>query len=643
MAKIYLYKPNGSVAEVMLDTTQESRLSMAISSFTSIEAKLKTFFSYTLNIPIKENRLALDFYLTNQEGSRGNLKAVIEMKFFAFPGFLKITGTGDHFIKANFVGGLANWTQLLPEFTRDLEFGTTLFTQASIDSTNANIDPYDGTNPVWFSLKKYNDYLDPTGVGPLDWRPDMMLKRVIEAVEDYTNIPIVSNLFNTEWFRRIMEPYRGDGTVEYEAYKADVSTAFFTGDSYIFAPTDPNFTITYDPFVYSGMPDFPIPPSLETCNVEVNLTITVNLVYEYANVFLLDDDLNAFDVQPIFNGTNEVKLKGTFTQFTGIYIFIDRSVQLLLGSEFAFNFESTPFNNSANILNRSVFPAGDKILEKIQGLSEAMNLVWFFDGSKIICDPKWDVELTTGETVPGFYRNLALQHDWTKLTECTKDHNNTPDQSVKRLLTFALKHDEENLNTIGERQWAETVELSSSYPEGEVIRPNSYYAAVRNSDIGDDYASVTPHAKVPLWTYDGGGPFYDFQPVLLYKAGFNRGQYLREGSVGRDTHPLAVQVGVEQEYDPIFYSFPVNLGMADYKGVPGLVSVFHQKDIDILNNGHKAKTRLIIDASTLYPLEEFFRRLKLVSSGCDRGFYIIEKVDLIGDNIAQVDLINVPQ
>jgi len=645
MSKIYAYSQDGTVSSVNIGQSQSINIGLAVKSFLSTGQDISNLFSYTINIPTQKNKPLIDKYLSRTNSNDNNIRAVLELSFLAFPGFLKVTGCNNDFTTAQFIGGICNWTSILPEFTRDLPLGDSLYSEVVVGilTLDGTEQPYSGASPLWYSLKKYNGWTDPGIVSFTDLRPDIHLKFLIESISSYTGYPIKSNLFNTDWFRKIVEPYTGDGRMEYLAFSYECTTPF-SSPLLTFTPNDTNFTISDDPLNYGPQTSFPVPVSDKDVDVTVNIELNLAPNFIGAGVVILSNSaMQIYDSLTLTNDTvQNITLKGSFQSINDIVVTIDGFVpnSFLVGTKLEFIFNSDPVEGSV-IYHRSIFPSGQKLIDRINGLSKSFNLMWFFDGGILTVDPKWDVTLPTGEFVSGFYRNIAQSDDWRSKHECKKDIDNNVNNSIKRNLIHAYKNDSNNKD-VDEMQWAHTAILSSSHSEGNTTKANPFYSAIVNRKIDPNQGGVANPAIVPTFLSGKEGTDYDFCPVMLYKMGIANGNVNRGSLTLDDTYPMAAQVALASDFD--FVSINVhnaNLGYADYKGVPGLFSLFYQKDIDILNSGHRRRIKISIDYMVLSNIQEFFRRLKLAGGGCEESFYLVDKISIVGDEYANVDLISV--
>lgn len=650
MCKLLVYR-DSRVIEVFLNKKDKVRLSLAISSLIGSSEGEKSFFSYTINIPVGANLPQLSFILDTKGDDAEPIKAVIELGCFQFEGTVLFSGCKENSFPAHFLAGISNIYSKLPEFARELDLGTSMFDIATIEDTWTNIGPYDpeGFYDVWYSLKYYNGFIEPDTVSTLDFRPDVYFKVIVDSIQKHTGCLLCSELFQTDWFGRLLFPYIGTGGMDYRIFESEVTTQINqAGGNFVFDVQDSNTTVTFDPLNMFGLglSNVRIPNIDGDVIVVLKLELDISTSESGVSVILSDDNLNFKHVETLVDGVNILELTGTYTKLQNIQLFIDSQCTINVGSKFKYEFHDTMPFEGVEVYHNSVFPYGFKTSDLIKGMNELFNLIWYSEGNKAIVDPKFDVELTTGETVTGFYRDSAIIDDYRDVQDCTKDVSTIIDSSLKKTVNWIFKKDDNDILT-ADNQWAHVEELNNRYPVGTYDKENTAFAATINSQLAGEYIPKATgtnfeYALIPFFTSDSDEIDFDFCPRVLEKMDMYKIKWTLN-DVDITGMPLAAQVAFNKPSLALNGYRPVNIGYSDQGDVKGLTNTFYYKDIDIYNHSIKRTLNILIDPNIGNNLLEFFRRLKFAGD-CQTGemYHILESIDITEDDVASIKLISVP-
>lgn len=649
--------------EVFIDNENALPVNLAIKDFTQISGEKNnvSYFTYTMDIPYEVNAEALgcavDLNVSSAQDLPGiELNAFLESGFYTFRGVIKITGyqrTGSQTnLKAQFLGGLKNWINLLPTDLRDLELGESVYDTATITSIFNDSDAYDGSLEIWYSLKFYQMFEDPNFVSTVDFRPDLYFAAIIRAIEETSNTPIQSNFFATEYFRRYLMPYVGDGRLIYRQHRAtanvnivdafggfiDLSTLDWTND-------DPLGAVTIT------RPVGAIPVSDDEVNVTYKFSLNVTTSKTSLAVVLSNTALESKDNTAIFPGQNDFELSGTFTSSEVPAILIEGDYTILAGSTIEMEIEGVIFSGieGVTLQHRSTIKPDVKTNDFISGLSDLNNLIWFYDENNevLIVEPKWDVTLPTGEFVRGFYSSLA--DDYTEMLDCgTEEGDFNIDVNVRRDLVMAFKEDNDDNAVKDSRRFAHLEELPPKFPDGETVQRNEIFAPTNNIPLPAAYTGTTAPAPVPTFieeTDDVEAPAFDFEPRVLYKMGMLPYEWRFNNTTIITGAPIAAQVLVPDVVVPAGQPTFANLGMGDFNDFLGLSNLFYTTDFRIYRFGVLKTVNMALPMTVLLDLERLFRFLKFTNTRDSGGvFHILEGAQVIlnKERISEVKIIALP-
>lgn len=647
--------------ELFIDNGNALPVNLAIKDFNQISGAKNnvSYFTYSVSIPYDLNAAALasavDLNVTSAQDLPGvELNAFLESSFYTFRGVLKISSYEKQgnvtSVKAQFLGGLKNWINLLPEYLRELELGESLFDTASVSSIYSDSNPYDGSLEVWYSLKYYQKFIDPDFVSTLDFRQDVYFAAIIRAIEVLSSTPIQSNLFASEYFRRMLMPYVGDGRVIYRQWDGFLNTdrvisvgEFVNAFTSIWTTDDPLGALT------AFTPVGAIPIVDDEVNMTFKCVFNVTTAKTSLFVILSDQNLNTKDSISIPAGITSFELSGVFESGNRPQLFIEGDCVLLTGSSIELQVEGSQFEG-VYIKHRSAIRSDLKTADWISGLSDLFNLVWFYDENNevLICDPKWNVLLPTGETVRGFYSDLA--EDYSGIQDCdTESGDFGIDVDVKRSLIMAFQHDKDDRAVKSDRKWSHLEVLPPKFADGETLQRNEAFAPTVNQALPDAYTGGTNPAIVPTFLKDSADEIenadYDFISRVLYKIGVLPYSWKFNNASVVSGAPIAAQVlEVAVALPPGLPGF-ANVGMGDFNKRLGLSNLFYWRDFEIYRNGVIKTVNMALPVTALLNLEVFFRLLKFTNTQESGAlFHVLDSAQIIVnmERISEVKLIALP-
>lgn len=678
-----------------IDTSEAVELNLAIKDFSNIAGDKNNSSFFTLNIDIpytQQNAVSLKHVVNFNHQEADELVGVeteahIEIGFHTFRGTLKINGAkkSDGFIviQAQFLGGLKNWLLLVPENLRDLDLGEHRFDEAEIlrivDHLNVDSLPrntYNGAFDVTYALKFYGKWYDTAKIIPRDMYPDIYLARVVEEIERVTQVPIVSQFFETNYFKHFIYPYVGDGRVIARVHGEEVTTQFtINSASYTKLTFATDFTATLsDTYVRIGAggngtltQNLPGSLSLFEGLSDVILRATIILSSGNGKIKFSDPISGDFEEVDLDFGTNEVELRvrgvgeGRQTQ-----IDLAGNMNIATGSVFNFFIEAdigNPGDDEIYIQNSSIFQNDLKVKDFISGLTDLFNLIWFYDekNDRLIVEPKWSGDLFNGDRVIGFYRSQTFSDSWENNVDCSDvSLDYKIDDDLDRTVTFGYALDNGDvLYSRDDTFLARVEDMGFKFPEGETDRRNEFFAGTVNRRLVSPYsqggAFDENFAYVPhLLTYEEGVDQevnHSFVSRVLWYQGnrtpINDTQYdgaedqpliyswvYATGAVG-GTHRTNAPIALCQGYIafdnalPAIQPFTVNIGYDDFMGQPGIVSSFYEQDLDIYKRGFRGTFNVDLPLNVIVDLERLFRYRKYLNLDPFGGsFFILDTLTI---------------
>lgn len=606
------------------------------------------------------------------EGSKEQIQAVVDRNCFKPSDILGrevnawILSDGDNYlgsitfdgveqtngrVKVNFtfLGGNANWIKNLPEYLNELDLGETfIVVDSGIPAINAYAGPYDPDEGVlWFSYKIYN--LSPYSGGIFyiyesTMRPDLYFKVILDALAESVQLNMVSQIFATEWFNRWLMPFVGEDGLKHHSVTLDTPPGIpmtgFLATSLWNEAFDPNN------FHDAGTDRFLTNTTWEDgANVYVELQIDWVLSSgNNASVHMFDGQtLESLDSADLVIGSNSITLKGSVQAYSHVVIFVEGTCDLSSG-EIRYITGMPNLVQGQYIVNNSVIHPELRTIDFISDLTLMLNLVWYHDAKsqKLIVDTKWGGELTTGETVDGFYKSSTFTDKWTEFLDCKNEKFQDLSFGFKDV-EWRFKEDSNDDYVLDPTKygWVENIKNKGN----SQVHKNRVFAPTVNVTVPDSYvdslnAPFTENAILPvmgdpddLENVDGIAR-YNFEPRVLFKVGVADWSVNHIDTLGVDVLAVAFQQINLRENGNLFDVDPsaiiANLAYEDWNGIPGFISTFYKPDILIWKYGGRKTITLNIPLVHFLSIENVLRYKKIVGfRETGSGHYIIESVRLI--------------
>lgn len=460
-------------------------------------------------------------------------------------------------------------------------------------------------------------------------------------------VEIKSCFFDTEYFRRLMAPYSGDGRFEAEVISAEstndidipngaASVIDFTDGDWVFTDSIGLVTPFGNTFDINGDIEFTVRASL-------NISEAVGVTY----VVFVDSGLNTIGSFPIQNGFNEIEFTHTFETPDSVGIFIGNGLMTLdQGSKITVSIKTSKLSLIEDLfLTGSCLLECCPVLDWFQGLTDKFNLVKFYDNVNdfLIVEPRFDVELPTGEFCQGFYSESAKCDDWSDKIDCSKSTASYYNESILRNTLFSFLNDRNDTLTDDKDYLSGTIELSDKF-SGEQEIEIKCIAATENRLIPERLGVAGKLANVPYLisfdptiVYDAGDAqqprrkTYDFKTRMLYKVGTAAGNW-NAWSNGNNltSYPYATML------DDIL---GINIGFADSNNGSnkGTLSIFYAKSKELWENGFFVDYTAIVDIKDICDLQAFFRNLKYIKGTPEgQGNFFLESGGVILNKCGKV-------
>ena len=644
-----------------------------------IELDRETAFSLTLqakDFSLTVDKTNIAFYSLggsfDYEGNKAKLMQVVDRNAFRPSNIIGrevsawILSDGDNYLgsitfdgveKSNgrvrvnftFLGGNANWIKQLPEYLHELNLGETYITPDSeIPAINAYVGPYDpDEGALWFSYKIY-DNITPLGGGYLsineaEMRPDLYFKAIIDALAEYIDLNLVSQIFATEWFGRWLMPFVGSSGLRQHSVTLDTPPAIaMTG----FIATS-LWNEAFDPAgLHDGGTDRFLIDSYwgesDDVYVEMQIDWTVSSG-DNARVHMFDGlAFISLDSADIIVGENSITLRGTISGNSHVVLFVEGSCNLSAG-EIRFISGMSRLIQGLYIVNNTCIHEEIKTVDFISDLTTFLNLVWYHDGhnQKLIVDTKWGGELTTGETVEGFYKSSTFAQEWSGYLDCKNEKFQDLAFGYKDI-QWLFRSDDNDLYVLNNETygWLQPIKEKGS----SQTKDNKVFAPTVNTVVPDSYVDnlnspFTENAVLPIM----GDPDlfedtdfrsnFDFLPRMLYKMGNVDWSINHIDTLGTAFISVAFQqMNITENtniYDVDDSALIANLTFEDWNGIPGFISTFYKPDINIWKNGGRKTVTMNIPLMEFLDIEKVLRYKKLIGfPDTGAGTYIIESVRL---------------
>ena len=667
-AKLYLkLKPNEET-EIILDHSEAFIITLQIQKFIEISGgETLNYFSYAINIPWDLNKVALNFILDkNVKGNDilkcGRIPARIECECLDFQGNIKFLGYDlkckNRTLTAQYVGGLDNWTNCIDGDLCDLNLGLYQPREANTYTNMFDSSPYNGSVNYWTSLKYFGGLQGNTIIPSKYHRPDIYDAAIIDAINKKDCPNICGDIFETEWFRRLLfvnakqgfdytattfTNFNGQAVGAPNPSFIDIGANFNVSNTgagiYPIQVFDPNTGLAMSAVVFDQGPSGIFGPFAR--DLEVTVKFSGNLIVGGGTSNLLVGILNnvstgstpsnasSFTGPAVTTGFNEFEY--TFDAFnydatgsqTGYGLGFTGNVLIQDPSNFSICLTNADLAVNVDPFELNQFLPCIPTIDYIKDISALANLIPFFD-QKTNCvnfRPAWDAVLTpTGEKVEGFYRPKEQARDITNEVECGIS-NGTFKVSENNCLNFCFCEDGSDQYVNNPFKDSEETYLGFKYCQPIAGQANKegkvstlITAATRNGLLLDTIASA-PVPSIPyILNSDPNDPSqddsltYDMKPRRLYKAGVVQGGWSHLSPlpypvtgptiITETSYPYATQVDT---------GLGINLGWDDQDGVPGMANTFYPKTIDLQLNSGTKKARWMPEKIQLIDQEEFFR------------------------------------
>jgi hypothetical protein len=654
MNKLVLYK-NGLASNVEL-RNGSVEINLNIDNAISLkERKQQGFWSLDFEIDgTPETNLSfnhaydLDVINNVNDARKVRLKSSLTTNGLTLRGFFVLLGAGitnnkKVVYRGQFIGGVINIFESIPKNLCDWDFGSFTFDKATIDASLANGNIYDGSTPYQFAPFYFGDPPIITHYPVNKMRPAIFLKGLTDQLEVLTGANIRSNFLNTTYARRLtmLTPnYRGLNNEEVATMTLDAphSSTIALGAIH---PTIGTWTTT------DQINLFGTPAIYQVQDGVRELTVTVKGVVDWTPTSGTSDiSLTGISATPIYDtqtlsaGLNNIEISHTFTggdQFALFITFGEGVMETGTNLQFCFTTED-PIEGT--VVKVSDFLPCERSLDFLNGFFNLFNIASFYNEktNEWLIDPRFDVTLPTGEFVPGFYRGNEKIDFWKDKTIIgSEDLDFSPAEGINRHYRLAFKEDSRDELVLDEWLYSITNELNSRFPNDNTDARNDWFAPTLTSKLGFGVPSADDAPLVPTMINfepddaDAKKEFTtDFEARILYLVGIRSGQWdwYSDGNLLTD-YPYLVQVDESEN---------VNLGFAPVANNEGLM-IFHDKDIDLLNNSFFRELQIKLDPTDIEDLERFFRYLKNSPTLSGASNYILKTARIFLEGTSSVKLL----
>lgn len=670
--------------KIDLDQKTDTELNLKIKDFSRGigENDNSNFFTLEFDIHLtSSNILSLNYatHINIVSGSELIGKQVfcfLTVGFQVFRGYIIIQSNevknGQAFIKTQYLGGLKNFSEFLPERMRELDLGSHYDDFSSITQINQNDGPYDGTNPIYYIhgiTVAGADFGTVVGAVP----PNIMCihaSAIFEAISNYLGVTIESNFLNTEFFRRILHPIRNFSKLSVNAYSLTVNDQIVQANGPYSSLTlngsklDTDYS---DLVLLSGFfSDVFVLNENIVKGENFKATFAFDLILSntdgHVGVYAINSGVFVFETVESGNSRFNLEIENVNPDEEFVFIFYG-NVTLEAGSNFRVFIEGADyFALGLNVNNNSIFLDSEKVSDFLSGHTDNFNLIIFYDEKRevLIIENKWPATLPTGETVPGFYRNIAFNQDWSRLVDFKNaNFDYKVNTSLSRELVFKFSQDSNDGFDEGILQHTET--LSDKYPKGTTEKQNKVFAATGNEifEYRDISSLVLRSMVLPKIIYLNEAITTETSQDFLTRDSsigntINHRLLFKFGKLGYSITANGVTTNFDLAFQRFFVDaanrvngkpIKVNLGYDDFRAEPGLVNMLYRKDISIYNEGFVGKFNINLPLSAILDIENLFRYRKFVkTSGVGDGYYILDVLKLIinKDKIASVEMIYLP-
>lgn len=654
---------NSSSIELPVEEKNITAVNYNIKDFTKLAAAKNNLSYYSWDIEIlgnEENNRKLKYAASinsmNGDDLRGiELSAILERDSFATKGTFKIT---DYKVEKNvlkyrgqFLGGLTNWIKSLPNYIDELDLGEYEFSSKNVVATFKDGEPYNYHEEVWFALKYYGRYEEVTYVKQEEMYPDVYLGAIVQAMSIYSAIPIRSHFFASEYFRRWLHFYTGNGLFRAKIFEAELTTSQGINTDYF--DFENTWSVIFNPREITPSPrnDLVIRPVVERFILEG--VIDVNIPNGSTHKLeVIDEFLNPIASQLLINGINNINIELEIDRRRFFSLKISESGGTIYSGSNLIISTLQPLKKGVILKVNSILPHV-KMTDWVSAVTDLGNLVWFYDDQTgtLIVDPKYTSMLPTGEVVQGFYKDAPTE-DWEAKVICTNYEGSFKVKDTKKTLLFKFKEDE-NDTIINGNEYERRIDLNERYPEGVTEFENELFAPTVTrlipeaiySDLNEPYPKVPTFINIDPALYTDNGltitlgnlpeqenenynreNISNYEMRLGYKIGMVEGSWRYDN--GDEENPSG-DILTEYPYAAqVDDNHNANIGFANTPLVKGIVSTFYPKDIAIYNYGIIKTIKLSLDKLIVF--EKLFRYTKFVNTYYGgQGKFILDNLQFV--------------
>lgn len=671
---------NNSWHELVLDADNPIALSINLKSFTTISNSSEDVISFDISIPYELNETVFQFVMDGNSSAGKellceNIESIIDNGVLCFTGITSITADSSNAksrpnLVLGFRSGLGAFCEMLPEKLRELDCTTVVdWTARGIRQALENDDPYDGTNPVYASLKWRGglDDFDFPSFGAKDRIPslyhttDIHDRAILDKIFEHTNTCLISEFFDTEYYRRMLTAL-DCAENNFEATLVDLE---IQNPSTIIRGSFGQ--VAYDDFFDNNYADI------------VSQSKGVLLEGDFSSSLQFSDTIDVRDDNPTVRLCFEVKFEATsihddgeielivFDQANNSPVFQRKTkqqgiigencleieyeasldaqiiVRLLGDTGSASPLAIAPNSISYKIRAKSTIPLGcfglgqslpDKDVKNwLEEETKKYNIVWCYDAATgcMYAEPKWGTTLPTGEVIRGWYGSINQAIDVTEYLVCEEESTRYGISDYKRTLRFLMNNDTDDDN-IEELTGGCDYELCTRNQVGISEDGLDCYGATHMDELPENFVPTdgTPPV-VPYITSEGEDNEYcGFGLRTLYKCGQTEGDYIGFLEFNSDTVPY-LSLGTPLETYPYATFFDaqknINLGWCDRDGVKGRTSLHYEKDIELYRCGRDREVILRLPKTMLTDIKTLTRTpIRINCKQRGNNVYILESI-----------------
>lgn len=683
--KLLIFDPDtGQPTSIDLDQGANFILNYSVTDLNILlgEDSNSEVFSYSINIPYELNKERLGFVVdhNSKQGKkfRGESnRAVMQKGNASLDGRIYYRGwnqneRGTEFVLATFVSGLSQWVDLMPRKISDLNLGEFRNTVANITASYTD-GPYISGGPSYnwglINFGGFRDHVaeilagvDIPAMDPKCWELQVYHKAILEAMEDASGIPIKSNFFETEWFRRQVTTMGNKCRWYYTGYIGTVEPGDTINVNLVLEAiglnggSSQNLT-PYNPYEFGFAPT--VIPSSDGIIIRESGEYTFKFVVEVSNfvspgAVVLSYEIGTAVIENI--GVIEITGNGTYeTEFTEtlsigwlVALRAGGNYDIVTGTSMEIDLYSALAEGVDINIGRSIQEL--EVSKYISILTGRFNLVWAFDkkANCVVVEPMWDTLLDeTGESIRGFYRSYAYADDWTPYLQKFSGAGEFAIDEIQRFLEFAYCADSKDEN-IPDGYLNCTLDMGNKFRSGETTPVELDIAAAIDLLFPIEVQGGTnPTPVVPTvldYAYGSNVVIEDNPPDdkktcsskmrTLYKVGIRDGTWAIDDGEGNAI--------IQEEFVKITMfdrEELVNMGWCDESGMRGAISKFYATNVELYKTGSRHTMTFVIPHDKLENVVELFRRPKFVRTPeAGANYYILEEIPqaILGDQVVLI-------